>query len=173
MCRWDYPHYPSGQAGPAFSWPQGWVEPRSFPGNGSVCPEHLDRWNTITWYIHQDKTEAWSIWDYEDCYQVWHLLHTSHIDNQSWELLRPLDMLLGWLVVIVCQTSVGTLQVELDSQFSVLWQQRLAFQHCERGERDTTQIMSSLLTIQSQVKSVFLIHIRKQSNKASLQAYPS
>lgn len=62
-------------------------------------------------------------------------LHTSHIDIEPWKLLGPLDMFLGWLVLIVRQTSVDTLQVQLYGQVSLLQQQRLAFQHCERGKK--------------------------------------
>lgn len=54
-------------------------------------------------------------------------------------------MFLGWLVLIVGQTGVDTLEVELDSQVSLLRQHRRAFQHCKEDRRS----FESLLTIQS------------------------
>lgn len=52
-------------------------------------------------------------------YMVFLYSPTSHVDFQSGQLLCPLDMLLGWLIVIIDQIDVGTLQVELDSQVSM------------------------------------------------------
>lgn len=61
--------------------------------------------------------------------------HTSQVDIQPTELLGLVDVFLGWLVVIVGQAGVHTLQVEMDRQVSLLGQQRLTLQHCKRQKK--------------------------------------
>lgn len=57
------------------------------------------------------------------------MLPTSHVDAEPREPLGLFDMVLGWLVLIVGQAGVGTLQVELDCQVPLLRQYSLASQH--------------------------------------------
>lgn len=57
------------------------------------------------------------------------MLPTSRVDAEPRELLGLFDMVLGWLVLIVGQTGVGALQVELDRQVPLLRQHKLATQH--------------------------------------------
>lgn len=54
---------------------------------------------------------------------------TSHVDTEPRQLLGPPDVFLGWSVVVVGQTEVGALQVELDCQIPLLRQPCLAFDH--------------------------------------------
>lgn len=62
------------------------------------------------------------------------MLLTCHVGAESRELLGFPDVLLGWLVLVVGQTEVGTFQVELESKIPLSRQQRLMFEHWEKNK---------------------------------------
>ena len=100
MWGWDWPDHLSDRAGPAFSWPLEWAEPSTCAGNGSVCQEHLDWQNTIS-YVKSRYHQGLIIWACEKHYQIWqsHFMSVMHfcsvVLTLDWNCVRKTHMTLS------------------------------------------------------------------------------